>query len=167
MTSLVRLDPFRDLFDLERDMSRFLSRTFGDTARSSLVPMASVDVTMPAVDVLTRDDDLVVRAELPGLTDKDVDITLDGRTLIVRGERSEEHETTETTYHSREIRYGRFERHVPLPEGIDVDKIHASLTDGVLEVVVPHAAELTGAKRIPIDVGGRRKALISKAKKAA
>lgn len=161
MTSLVRFDPFRDLFDLERDMSRFFSRTMSDLTRR--LP----DVTVPAVDVLTREDDLVVRAELPGLTEKDVEITLDGRTLIVRGERREEHETKETTYHSREITYGRFERHVPLPEGIDADKIHASLTDGVLEVVVPHAAELTGAKRIPIEVGAKRKALISKAKKAA
>lgn len=164
MTSLVRLDPFRDLFDLERDMSRLFSRTFGEPIRS--IPALAAEVTLPAVDVLTRGDDLVVRAELPGLTDKDVEITLDGRTLIVRGERREEHETKETTYHSREISYGRFERHVPLPEGVDVDKIHASLTDGVLEVVVPHAAELTGAKRIPIEVG-KRKALISKAKKAA
>lgn len=161
MTSLVRFDPLRDLFDLERDMSRFFSRTMSDLTRG--LP----DVTVPAVDVLTREDDLVVRAELPGLTEKDVEITLDGRTLIVRGERREEHETKETTYRSREITYGRFERHVPLPEGIDADKIHASLTDGVLEVVVPHAAELTGAKRIPIEVGAKRKALISKAKKAA
>lgn len=165
MTSLVRLDPFRDLFDLERDMSRFLSRSFGDLTRR-FEPMTSLSMPLPAVDVLTRGDDLVVRAELPGLTDKDVDITLDGRTLIVRGERREEHEERETTYHSREITYGSFERHVPLPEGIDADKIRASLTDGVLEVVVPHAAELTGAKRIPIEVG-KRKALISKAKKAA
>lgn len=154
MAGLIRWDPFLDLYDLQRDVSRLLSRTFRDVPREWLD-----EVRMPATDVFTRGEDLIVRAELPGISEHDVDVSVEGHTLIVKGERREEHEVEEKDYQRREIHYGRFERRVPLPEEVDVDKIHARLEDGVLEVAVPKAAQVSGIKKVPIEKGTGKRAL--------
>lgn len=162
--TLLRWDPFMDLYDLQRDMGRIFSRAFGESPR---LVSGTPTRLMPAVDVYASGKDLVIRAEMPGLTEKDVDIQVEGNMLTVRGERHEEHEVAEADYRTREISYGTFERTVQLPEGIDVDKIRATLDKGVLEVTVPRAAELAGARKIPVEAGATRKAILGKAKREA
>lgn len=160
--TLMRWDPFLDLYDLQRDFARILTR-----GASEWVPGESTTMETPSTDVFTRSDDLVVRAELPGLSHEDVDVSVEGRTLVVKGERRREHDETKRDYQRREIRYGRFERHVALPEGVDVDRIRATLDAGVLEVTVPRAAELAGAKKVPVETKAERKAILGKGKKEA
>ena len=105
----------------------------------------------PAVDVLTKDDNLVIRAELPGLKQEDVDITLQNGVLTISGEHKVDQEEERGNYHVRERRYGSFHRSMTLPEGTDESKVHARFEDGVLEVTVEGAAIEQAPKRIEIE----------------
>ncbi len=160
--ALVRWSPWQGLFDIQRDMDELTRRVFG-----SLTPRGSNGRTwVPAMDVFPRDGDLVVRAELPGIDpEKDVDISFQDGVLTIRGERRDEsrHEG-EGTYRI-ESSYGSFERSVLLPEGVKEEDIGATYENGVLEVVVPKAAELTAPKRIPVSVAGGQKALSARGRK--
>ncbi|MBD0358387.1 MAG: Hsp20/alpha crystallin family protein, partial [Rubrobacter sp.] len=88
------------------------------------------------IDVVAKDGDLVLRAELPGIKQEDVDITLHENVLTVSGERKAEQEEERSGYYVRERRYGSFSRSLTLPQGVDESKIHARYEDGVLEVTV-------------------------------
>jgi HSP20 family protein len=101
--------------------------------------------------VVTRDSDLVIRAELPGVKQEDVDITLENNVLTISGERKAEQEEERGGYHVRERRYGSFSRSLALPEGLDESKIHARYDNGVLEVTVEGAAAVQEPKRIQIE----------------
>ena len=105
----------------------------------------------PAIDVVTQDGDLVVRAELPGVKQEDVDITLQNNVLTISGERKAEQEEERGGYFVRERRYGSFSRSLALPEGLDESKVHARYDNGVLEVTVEGAAAVQEPKRIQIE----------------
>lgn len=113
------------------------------------------DRTWPAaIDILTRNSDLVIRVELPGIDpEKDVEVSLEGHRLTVSGERRFENEDEGETYHRIERSYGRFERSVLLPEHVTESDIHASYIDGVLEVVVAGGSGAPAAARIAISKG--------------
>ena len=105
----------------------------------------------PVIDVVTKDGDLVIRAELPGVKQDDVEITLHNNVLTISGERKAEQEEERGGYHVRERRYGSFSRSLALPEGLDESKIHARYDNGVLEVTVEGAAAVQEPKRIQIE----------------
>lgn len=108
---------------------------------------------MPAVDVLTRDNDLVVRAELPGVDPaKDIDISVSDGMLTIRGERRIEDRQDNDTFVRLESRYGAFERTLPMPEGVNADDIKAEYRDGVLRVVIPGAAEISAVRKVPVQI---------------
>ena len=92
---------------------------------------------LPALDVYQQDGTLHVKAELPGLAEKDVEITVTEETLTISGERAEEKEVKEEDYYRCERNYGRFLRKVALPAGVDADRAKASFKDGVLHVEMP------------------------------
>jgi len=109
---------------------------------------------VPAVDVSIRGDDLVFRLELPGIDiDRDVEVSAEEDVLRITGERRVEPEG-EAGYHFHEMRYGRFERSFPLPDGTDPESISAEYCDGILEVRVADAAkkleESRRPKRVPV-----------------
>lgn len=162
--ALVRRSDFLDpwlsgvpmLSELHRQMDEFARRTQGDLNRDN------TDLTIP-VDVLARDNDLVVRAELPGIDpERDVEVQVENGALHIRGERREEHKEEGERFFRLERRQGAFLRSIPLPEGTDQDGIQATYSDGVLEVVVPGAAQITGGKRIPVQVTGKLKKALGK-----
>lgn len=106
---------------------------------------------IPHLDVVENDKELMVTAELPGLDEKDVEVTLDQGVLTIRGEKKSESERKEDRITVSERRYGSFSRSVALPEGIDEEKVRASFDKGVLTVRVGRRPEaLRQAKRIPI-----------------
>lgn len=109
---------------------------------------------MPTVDVFRRGDDLVVRAELPGIDPKkDVKVTLTDEQLSISGERKQTSEVKKEHYYRSESSYGSFERTVPLPEGIDESQIACTYENGVLEVVVHEGAKsATPATAKPIEI---------------
>lgn len=160
---LARWNPWQDVFDTQREMADLMRRTFGSFGQGG---SRAVAAWTPAVDVFSREGDLVVRAELPGVDpEKDVDISLQDGVLSIRGERRHEERRNGDSYYRVESTYGTFQRTVVLPDGVKPEDIKASYENGILEVVVPKAAELTAAKRIPISVGDQREALEAKGEK--
>ena len=105
--------------------------------------------TWPALDVFEKNGSLVVKADVPGLTAKDVEVTLAEDGVTISGERTDEKEIKEKDYYRSERRYGRFVRQVPLPPGADRDKAQATFKDGVLEVTFPLKEE---AKQKKVEV---------------
>jgi HSP20 family protein len=108
---------------------------------------------MPAVDVIDKEKEVQVRAELPGMDEKDIDVRLSDGTLIIRGEKKEEREEREEgrNYYVSERRYGSFQRSIPIPEGVDRDKVDASFQKGVLTITLPKTPEAQQkAKKIEV-----------------
>lgn len=98
-------------------------------------------VAIPAVDFVERPDAFEVHAELPGMDEKDVAVTISGDVLSIKGEKRQETEEKKPDFHLRERRFGSFERALRLPEGVDAEKIAASFKKGVLTVTLPKTAE--------------------------
>jgi HSP20 family protein len=146
------LDFFRlNPFSLMRRMTEEMDRVFGDTGSAR---EGSGDVLWaPAVEVSQREGNYVVRAELPGLRPEDVQLEIENDALILQGERKIEREEDKGGVHRTEIRYGRFYRSIPLPEGANVEQARAKFENGVLEVTVPVPEEKAQRKQIPIQSG--------------
>lgn len=148
------LTPFRGFMDLQGEMNRLFEDMFGGLIRR---PDRGVDLPArwaPAADVLTKDGNLVIRAELPGVKPEDVDVSLENDVLTISGERRAEREEDGSGYYVRELRYGSFKRSMRLPGGVDEEKIHARFQDGVLEVTVEGAAAVEEPKHIQIEGAG-------------
>lgn len=148
-------DYWEEITTLERRMDDVLRGFLG-----ARVPLAYPSLPLfvrkpfaPAMNVFRRDDDLVIRTELPGIDpEKDIRITTRDHELVIEGERRQEEEVEEEAYYRMEATYGIFERRIPIPDGVDDDKIAATYTDGVLEVVVPAAAAELPAEHRQIPV---------------
>jgi HSP20 family protein len=109
----------------------------------------------PAIDVSERDNKLVVRADLPGTARDDVKVEVLNETLVIQGERRQEHEEQEGGYRRIERRYGSFYRAIPLPDGAQAEQARAEFRDGVLEISVPvSAAQRQRGREVPIETGG-------------
>jgi HSP20 family protein len=101
----------------------------------------------PAMDVIEKDDAYEIAAELPGLSENNIEIKLSNHTLTIKGEKSEEKEDKRKDYHLSERRYGSFQRSFQLPEGVDADKIDANFAKGVLTVKLPKTPEAKKAEK--------------------
>ena len=148
------LSPFRGFYDMQSEMNRMFDEAFGSLARGG--GRREVDETTrwaPALDVLHEDGDVVVRAELPGVKQEDVDITLHRGVLTISGQRKAEESREGSGFYVRERRYGSFRRSMTLPESVDEDAINARFQEGVLEVRITGAAAVQEPKRIQIAGG--------------
>jgi HSP20 family protein len=134
------LEPWRSFrSEMDRFFDRF-SRGFGP---SSFEPFWSgnTELSIPAADFSEDDKSFTVTAELPGIDEKDIDVSVSGGMLVVKGEKKQEMEEKNKNYYVSERAYGSFQRSFTLPEGIDQDKIAASFAKGVLTVTLPKSAE--------------------------
>lgn len=136
MSNLTRWEPMREMMTLREAMDRLFDDAFTHPLGISGVS------AMPAVDMYQTDDEVVVKATLPGLKAEDVHITVTGETLILRGEYKQENEQKEATYHIREHRSGSFERSLLLPTDVKADKAKADFEDGILTITMPIAEEV-------------------------
>jgi HSP20 family protein len=118
----------------------------------------------PSVDVAETDDQYVVKASLPGVKADDLDISVTGNTLTIKGQVEDEKTISEEQYHLRERRYGSFARTVALPASVDVESIEATYEDGVLTLTAPKTEE-DKRKRITLTHVNGKKLLDGKAKK--
>jgi HSP20 family protein len=100
------------------------------------------DSWLPAVDILEKEGNLILRAELPGMTEKQIDVKLEGNTLTLKGERKMDNEDKKNNYHRVESFYGAFTRSFRLPETVDLEKISADYKNGVLTVTIPQKPEV-------------------------
>jgi HSP20 family protein len=144
------LSPFRGFYDMQGEMNRMFDEMFGNLARAGSRQQGEAP-TRSALDVLQEDGDIVVRAELPGVKQEDVDVTFHNGVLTISGERKAEEQREGSGYYVRERRYGSFRRSMTLPQGTDESKINARFEDGVLEVRVQGAAAVHEPRRIQIE----------------
>ena len=156
-------DFWDEIAAMERRMDEIV-RVFLGTRTSPARPSFALALErpfVPTMDVFEREDDLVVKVEIPGIDPgKDVTIVVQDGSLIIRGERRQEKEIDEEAYHRMEVSYGTFERSILIPQGVDEKRITASYVDGVLEVILPNGAtkeveEPVEARTIPVTTGKR------------
>ncbi len=139
--AIVQWDPFGDISTLRQQMDRLLNRRDDD------------QTFVPPIDVFEDRGQLVIKAEIPGIDPKDLEVSIDENTLCIRGERRFEEQTEEEGFYRIERKYGRFERYLPLPQGVDAELIEASYDNGVLEVRVPKP-EQAQPRRLDIQCKG-------------
>jgi HSP20 family protein len=139
---LVRRTPFEELFRLQRDLMNLVQRVFGE--RSEAVAFA------PNCEAFYRDGHLVVRAELAGVDPASVDVRLTGSTLTIAGERRGPEVPADDRIFG-EIAYGRFERTLELPEGLNAEQVKARWTGGILEITIP-VAQAALPKKVPVEL---------------
>ncbi len=125
---------FEEMDRLRREMNRLLASTF-----ESAWPWRRVAPGYPAMNVWANDEGVIITAELPGVNPEDIDIAVDGDTLTLTGSRKPEEHDEEIVYHRRERGYGKFSRVLQLPFQVDVDKVEANFSKGVLSIVLPRA----------------------------
>jgi len=129
---------------------RLFEGLFNDWARNAYTQRR--EGCRPAVDIFEKDTNFIIRAELPGVAEKDLDIRLDGRTLTIKAEKKLEPEEAGYTYHQVEGFYGSCSRSFDLPDTVDAEKISASFKNGVLQVSMPQKPE-TQPRSIKVSLG--------------
>ena len=146
--ALIRWEPAREM----RDMNRLFNTLFEPSTGAVMRRWS------PAMDLVETEDNYVLRADLPGVSEGDVKIELDDNVLTVSGERKSAHKEAKEGYYRVERAYGSFSRTLTLPEGVDADSISAGFDRGVLEVQIPKP-EQRKPRRVEIAVGGGEPAI--------
>jgi len=150
MTLVRRVDPFRELRTLQGRFDRLFSdAVVRRAAEGEDEPLQAS--WMPAIDVHENEEAITLRAELPGMSQEDVQLTIDKGRLTLEGEKKLEKEDTDGDYRRIESRYGSFHRCFPLPDAVDQEKIEARYDNGVLNVVLPKS-EAAKPKRIELQI---------------
>jgi len=145
MADLVRWEPFRELMSLREAMDRLFEESFVRPRESWLTPFEGT----LAVDMYETPEEVVVKTAIPGIDPKDIDVSVVGDTLTIRGETKAEEEEKGANYIRRERRYGSFCRSLPLPTSVVADKATAEFSRGILTLRLPKAEEVK-PKRIEI-----------------
>jgi HSP20 family protein len=151
--TIVRWEPLRELGTLQTEMNRLFNTVFDGPAPSG----ATMRRWMPPMDLVESDDHFVLRADLPGMSEDDVNIELEDSTLTISGERKSEHEAKNEGFYRVERATGAFSRSLTLPKGVDPESVTARFDRGVLEVRIPKPAE---RKPRRISIGGSEPAAI-------
>jgi len=146
MAKLARWNPFKELLDVKDDFDRIIDRIFSREfdiweGRRRSFP----------VDIYEDKDNVIIKAELPGLKKEDISVSLSGDSITITGKRAEEKEVKKENYYMKEIREGSFTRSFELPYKVDREKAKATYKDGVLEIVLPKVEE-EKEKEVKIEV---------------
>jgi len=137
MSNLTRWEPVREMMTLREAMDRLF-----DDAFTRPLSVRDGGWSTPAVDMYQTDNDVVIKAALPGFKADDVQINVTGDLLTIRGELKHEEEQNEKSWHLREQRWGSFERSVSLPTAVVSDKAQADFANGILTITLPKAEEV-------------------------
>jgi HSP20 family protein len=148
--AIVRWEPFRDLVSLQGRMNRLFDESFRGIGRNAEEDWAQ-GAWAPAVDIYEKNGNIVLKAELPGVEAKDVDVRVENNVLTLKGERRFEEEVQKEDYQRVERAYGTFSRSFTLPSVVDTEKIKAEFKDGVLRMTLPKKEEAK-PKQISINV---------------
>ena len=130
---------FDDLFSLHRELENLFERSWGHSARLLPTLGGQHSSFYPEVESFTKDGKIVYRLAVPGIDPKNVDLSIVGNRVTVKGERRSPAEVKDGEWYVRGFRYGQFERTFTLPEGVEIDKLNATFTNGVLEISAPVA----------------------------
>lgn len=137
MTTMTRWEPFRGSPTLQEQLNRF----FNDTFLRSQGEESALTTWAPAVDIYESGEELVVKADLPDINEKDIDVRVENNLLTIRGERKFEKNVSEDNYLRVERSYGAFSRSFSLPNTVNTEAIHADYKNGVLTVKLPKREE--------------------------
>jgi len=146
--------PLRAITEMQREMNDLFSRFFGEGEQGGNQWLSPSENYVPRIESAVRENMLYVKADLPGINPKDIDVTVEGNRLTLRGERKAEHEGTDGGYGHREVQYGSFVRTFTIPEGVKAEDIHATYRNGVLELSVPLPASVL-PKKVNIALEGQ------------
>lgn len=146
--SIIRWDPFDEIMSMRESMDRLFEDFFTRRPRA-----AGPLVWQPAVEVFETDTEVVVKTELPGIDPKHVEVSATDDGLTIKGEAKTEHEEKKRNYYRRELRYGAFQRTVPLPTEVKGEEAKATFRHGILEVRLPKA-ERVRPKTVKVEVEG-------------
>jgi HSP20 family protein len=135
MSNLVQYKPSRDMMTLREAMDQLFDEAFTR-------PFGMSEFSMPAIDLYQTNEDVIVKAALPGMTAEDVEISVAGDMLTLKGEIQRKDEREDAAYLIREQRYGRFERSLMLPTEVQSDKAQAEFENGILTVTLPKAEQV-------------------------
>ncbi len=139
-------DPFADFLDLRDEINHLFSHALTRTT-----PALAEVKWAPAIDLAIKNGNVVLTADIPGLSRDDIDISVQNNVLTLKGQKKREKETKEENYYSLERTFGSFQRTIELPTDVDSSKVKAAYRDGVLEIVLPQV-ESAKPKRIKVDV---------------
>ena len=137
MSNIIRWEPAREMMTLREAMDRLF-----DDAFTRPLSLSGSNWSVPAVDMYQTDNEVVVKAALPGIKADEVQINVTGEVLTIKGETKQESETKEKAYHIREQRLGTFERSLVLPTEVVADKAKADFENGILTITLPKAEEV-------------------------
>lgn len=160
MANITRFDPVGEMVSLRSAMDRLFEDSF--VSPMGWRTLSGGESVTPAIDVHETADDLVVTAVLPGVKPEDVEITMTGQTLTLRGELKADEEVERDQYLYRERRYGSFSRSLQLPVRVEGDRAEATFTDGILRLRIPKAEEVK-PRQIRINAGGNGQAIAGEA----
>ena len=138
MSNLTRWEPAREMMTLREAMDRL----FDDAFTHPLSIRDGWSMASPAIDMYQTENDVVVKASLPGIKAEDVQINVSGDILTLKGEVKQENEQKERSWHIREQRFGSFERSIVLPTDVKSDKAEAVFENGILTITLPKADEV-------------------------
>lgn len=141
---LFTMNPFALMHRLSQEMDRAFASSFG-------LWRGAGSEYMPPIEVREEGNNLVICADVPGMSKEDIRVEATDEGLVIEGERKREQQETRGGFHRSERSYGHFYRVVPLPEGADIDKANAQFKDGVLEVRVPMPQQEQRRREIPIN----------------
>jgi HSP20 family protein len=145
--AIVRYNPFHDLRSIQEQMNRLIdlawNRESGEDIREG--------AWQPSVDIYEDENSVIIKAELPDVDQKDIEVKIEDNTLVLRGERKQDHTIKKENYHRIERFYGSFQRSFVLPLTIDREKVKASCERGILTIILPKREE-TKPKQINVEV---------------
>jgi HSP20 family protein len=151
MTMLTRWDPFREFVTLQDRMNRLFHDSYGDNRDEALTTTSFA----PPVDVYEDEHNVVLKLEVPGIDEKDIDVRIENNTLTVHGERKFEKDEKEENFRRVERSYGSFTRSFTLPSTIDAEHVTADYDKGVLKIKL-NKKEEAKPKQIKVNVGGQK-----------
>lgn len=159
---LSRREQYASPFSFMRRFSEEMDRLFEDfgfgggflTPSSFGREFEQMSQWSPQTEIFERGNELVIRADLPGMTKDDINVDIEDDQIIIRGERRDERESDEQGFYHTERSYGSFYRSFPLPQGIDAEQANASFNNGVLEITMPKPTQTKRGRRLEIGEGG-------------
>ena len=140
MSTLVRWEPFRELVSLREAMDRLFEDSFVRPQAGRLLPFRGMETL--AVDVYETDDSVIVKSPIPGIKPEDLEVSITGDTLTIKGETKTEEGIKEENYVRRECRYGSFSRSLTIPVPVKAEKAEAEFENGILTLTLPKAEEV-------------------------
>jgi len=147
------LEAFVNPFSLLRRMQQEVNRAFSDSGSRRNTEDPAAAVWIPPIELAYRDGNFIISAELPGVEDEDVQVTITDDAVVLRGDRQYQSEEESDGMRRTELRYGQFYRAIPLPDGANPDQAKADLRNGVLQITIPVSEAKKGIRQVPVTSG--------------